>query len=217
MQDDETQAEPPTQPQKRCGLKHACFVILGITLGLFALLIIIALLVPPTDDDTPTTSPTQQPPEPTREPPPTRAPTPTPRSDCDVDGMLRYAEVMGPPIDEVTTSSFALASLFGEMAEDPFVLTDSSWQRELELELGTWESSARSINRIVPPATFRASHREWESAADKILRAASLIRQGVENLDTDSLFSATTLFEEIGAHFIRGTTELNQWTDRCGT
>ena len=147
----------------------------------------------------------------------TSTPTPIPRNDCDYDAVLRYTEVMGPAIDEVTTSFLALGSLFDQVAEDPLVLTDSSWLSELELELGTLERSARSINMISPPAILRAAHREWESAADKILRATPLIRQGVENLDSDSLLSATTLLEEISAHFIRGATELDQWNDRCGT
>ena len=102
------------------------------------------------------------------------------------------------------------------VSENPLLLADPIWGRSLETELDILERSARSVQRIDPPSVLRSSHAEWESAPSKILRAVSLMRTGVNNLDSDSLANAITLFEEINAHIGRATDGLDRWNARCG-
>lgn len=113
-----------------------------------------------------------------------------------------YSEATLNVIDSARANYAAAAELIQRWRDNPDVLTDPGWQRNMEAQSRVWSDLAEQIAGLSPPNQWSDLHQRASDAMAQIANAAGpLVRDAVEAGSAGGMETAVTLFESFRGIF----------------
>lgn len=150
---------------------------------------------------------------PTSEPTSTPYPTSTPSVDNELLQNLDYLTVEEEKMSECSSALNAMAASFIEVGDNVDLLFDQTFIDKLNGEIDDFETYCTNMGQVNPPAAMKAVNDYLLLADQEYQKSADYMRDGINNLDGDSLDSATNHLT-IGTNYIDlATNELDSVLD----
>ena len=113
-----------------------------------------------------------------------------------------YGEATLNILDSARANHAAAAELIGRWRDNPDVLGDPGWQRNMVAQTRVWSDLHEQFGELSAPSQWEEMHGKVSDALAQIANAAGpLVREGVENQNGDRVTLAVDLFEDFRDDF----------------
>ena len=126
--------------------------------------------------------------------------TPTPQAaSCPTPAERPYFTSVGSISSEIGQTFGLLAVALERASVNPYLLIDPDWKLEMSLVLALILAHADQIRELAPPGTAAYLHRDMLEIASLLEETALTVAEGLDNLDTDRMVTATISIERIAS------------------
>ena len=212
--------------------KKALVWVLGGIAVLFFILVLVGIIVSAIEDDdevaasppmtpivvptatapsTPFPMPTAQPtpvPTPTPRPTPTVTPTPLPVSECDTQEAQAYIDQLGPVTEQLARNSQDVGRLFGLAGADGTLILDFDWQLQTAAVMAEINVGAESLLELNAPQVFSAADNDLKASARLLKQFVELAVTGIDNLDPANILAANDALTRASTLVVSATEKL---------
>ena len=107
-----------------------------------------------------------------------------------------YGEATHNVIDSARANYAVASELIERWRENPEVLSDPGWQRNMEAQTRAWSDLSEQIAALMPPERWADLHERVSDSMAQIANAAGpLVRDALEAENAGGMQTATTLFD----------------------
>ena len=128
-----------------------------------------------------------------------------------------YGEAAINILDSARANYAAAAELIERWREQPQVLTDPGWQRNMQAQTRAWSDLSEQVAALAAPERWSDLHERVSDSMAQIANAAGpLVRDALEAGNADGMETATTLFDtfrdlfDLAADNLQGVIETQQ-------
>ncbi len=121
-----------------------------------------------------------------------------------------YGEAALNIIDSARANYVAAEELIARWRDNPDVLGDPGWQRNMEAQTRVWSDLNEQFLELTPPSQWDELHQKVSDALAQIANAAGpLVRDAVEGENAGGMETAVTLFESFRGIFDQAAENLS--------